>query len=131
MSILTAMAAVMLYKYGGKDDVWGHPMETKIVDDAEVKDHLKDGWSSHPLDAVDAEADRIEQEEAEEREAIILAEEERKRKEGEELLRQQELDAQREQDERERIQAENKGLKATQKKAKQEAADKASGEGSN
>lgn len=131
MTILAAMSAVMLYKYGGKDNVWGHPMEITTVDDAEVKSHVAKGWSEHPLDAVDAEADRIEKEEAEEAEAVRLAEEERKRKEGEELLRQQELDAQREQDERERIEAENKGLKATQKKAKQEAADKASGEGSN
>lgn len=131
MSILAAMAAVMLYKYGGKEDVWGHPMEIKTIDDEELKEHLDDGWSAHPLDAVNAEADRIEQEEEEKQEAIRLAEEERKRKEGEELLRQQELEAQREQEERERIQAENKGLKATQKKAKQEAADKASGEGSN
>lgn len=131
MTILAAMAAVMLYKYGGKEKVWGHPMEITTVDDDEVKSHVAKGWSEHPLDAVNAEADRIEQEEAEELESIRLAEEERKRKEGEELLRQQEMDEQREKDERERLEAEKKGQRATDKKAKQEAAASAKGEGSN
>lgn len=39
---------VMLYKQGRGAKVWGREMQSKVVNDGDLDDHLADGWFTHP-----------------------------------------------------------------------------------
>lgn len=41
---------VMLYRSGRGTRLWGREYQTIVVDEADVDDHKKDGWYSHPDD---------------------------------------------------------------------------------
>lgn len=39
---------IMLYKQGHGKKVWGKEMQSKVVSDCDLEDHLADGWFMHP-----------------------------------------------------------------------------------
>lgn len=44
---------VMLYRDGKGTKVWGHDMETTIVEKSDLKKYLSEGWDLHPQDVID------------------------------------------------------------------------------
>lgn len=45
--------SVMLYKAGSGVKIWGKKLQTKVVSDSDVEEHLNDGWHEHPYDVPD------------------------------------------------------------------------------